>query len=68
MIEIKKIRCIHQTKNPDGSIKAIKIANLKHKTHWVPFVAIHDDSEVWHVGDHGTLIVKDWFAKEKGWL
>lgn len=35
---------------------------------WIPKSVIHDDSEVWRVGQHGKLVVYTWFAEKKGWL
>lgn len=35
---------------------------------WIPKSVIHDDSEVYAVGDEGTLIVLEWFAKKEGYL
>jgi len=35
---------------------------------WIPQSQIHEDSEVWKKEDEGTLIVNDWFAKQKGWI
>ena len=32
---------------------------------WVPCSVIHDDSEVYKVGDRGTLVIPAWFAMEK---
>jgi hypothetical protein len=35
---------------------------------WIPKSGIHDDSEVWKVGqDTGTLVVETWVAEKKGW-
>ncbi len=33
---------------------------------WVPRSQIDDDSEVWWPGQDGTLIVSDWWARQKG--
>jgi hypothetical protein len=33
---------------------------------WFPLSHIDDDSEVWRVGDEGTLIVSEWLAAQKG--
>ena len=33
---------------------------------WIPQSCIDDDSEVWHEGDEGTLIVSEWIAEQKG--
>ena len=35
---------------------------------WVPKSQRHDDSEVWGLGDEGELVVKTWFAKQRGWV
>jgi hypothetical protein len=36
---------------------------------WVPKSCIHDDSEIFEDGQEpGELIVKEWFAREKGWV
>lgn len=35
---------------------------------WVPKSVIHDDSEVWEMGqDPGTLVVQGWWAQKQGW-
>lgn len=34
--------------------------------YWIPSSQIDDDSEVWQMGDEGTLILNEWIAKEKG--
>lgn len=35
---------------------------------WVPKSAIHDNSELWEVGQPpGQLVVKQWFAEKRGW-
>lgn len=36
------------------------------KETWVPQSVVHDDSEVWKVGDEGTLVVKQWWAEKNG--
>lgn len=36
-------------------------------TTWIPISCLHDDSEVFAKGDEGKLVVKAWFAKQKGW-
>jgi hypothetical protein len=35
---------------------------------WVPVSQVHDDSEVWKVGDEGKLVVTQWIAEQKGWV
>jgi hypothetical protein len=38
------------------------------KPYWVPKSQIHDNSEVWQKGQVGMLVVKEWFARQKGWI
>ena len=33
---------------------------------WIPQSQVDDDSEVWDMGDEGTLVVSEWIAIEKG--
>lgn len=33
---------------------------------WVPRSVIHDDSEVFEKGDTGTLVLKTWWAEDRG--
>jgi hypothetical protein len=34
---------------------------------WIPWVCVHDDSEIYKEGDVGTLRVTDSWAEKKGW-
>jgi hypothetical protein len=61
--EIEDCRCTAETDKailvvgdevPDGKV-------------WVPKSQVHDDSEVFEDGTEGTLIVKAWFAEQRGW-
>jgi hypothetical protein len=36
------------------------------KNIWVPKSVVHDDSEVYKVGDEGELLVKRWWAEKNG--
>lgn len=36
------------------------------KETWVPQSVVHDDSEIYKVGDEGTLVVKRWWAEKNG--
>jgi hypothetical protein len=36
-------------------------------TAWVPQSQIHEDSEVYQMGDSGSLVVTRWIAEQKGW-
>ena len=57
--------CVHQT--PDA-IKVTPVQPHKPIPFWVPQANIHDDSEVYKKGQEGKLIVKMWYAIEKGWV
>lgn len=36
---------------------------------WIPKRGIHDDSEIWKVGQEpGELVIEDWVAEQKGWI
>jgi hypothetical protein len=35
---------------------------------WVPKSVIHDDSEVYEDGHHGTLVLQTWWAEKEGLL
>lgn len=35
---------------------------------WIPKSQIHDNSEVWKVGDQGDLVITEWLAEKEGWL
>jgi hypothetical protein len=70
MFEIENVKCVFHTKNELDEIKALKVRGdfFGNAPVWVPYYAVHDDSPVWRKGDVGTLIIKDDFAEEKGWL
>jgi hypothetical protein len=52
-----------------GSSKAV-LVRFEHegesRTEWFPLSQVHDDSEVWNVGDEGVMLVTRWIASEKG--
>ena len=33
--------------------------------HWIPQSQVDDNSEIWHKGDKGTLIVSEWITEQK---
>lgn len=35
---------------------------------WIPKSVIHDDSEVYEEGHAGKLVVKRWWAEQRGWI
>lgn len=52
-----------------GSKKAVLVRfehDGKQREEWFPLSQVHDDSEVWNVGDEGVMLVKRWIASEKG--
>lgn len=47
----------------------IHIPEVSDDPQWVPKANIDkDDSEIKHMGDEGTLVIKEWFAIEKEWV
>lgn len=44
------------------------IALTGDRVHWIPKSQIHDDSEVYEVFGQGELVVREWFAEQRGWL
>lgn len=54
-----KARCIRATE------KAILVVLEEdaYRELWVPQSAVHDDSEVYRLGDRGNLVVVRWFGE-----
>ena len=46
--------------------KAILVDIPDHGETWIPQAPVHDDSEVYQLGDEGTLIIDEAFARRKG--
>lgn len=40
--------------------RAIRV-DIDGEEFWIPKKAVHEDSEVWHLGHEGTLVICDWF-------
>jgi hypothetical protein len=57
--EFENVVCIRETD------KAI-LVRIDGAEHWIPQSQVSDDSEVWHEGDEGKLVVSEWIAKQKG--
>lgn len=57
---IHGVQCVRQ------SDKAICCIGASGRERWVPQSVVDDDSFVWKTGDSGTLVVKRWWAVEKG--
>ena len=62
--DFEKVTCI------DEREKAIRVTggDLGEKKMWVAQSQITSDSEVWHLGQTGTLSITEWLAKQKGLL
>lgn len=63
-------KCIKETE------KAICIADLAFNDYpeiWIPKKwsgedVIHDDSEVWKLGQRGSVVVKEFWAEKNNWI
>lgn len=66
--DISGARCIDE-RYKNNKRSAIRItAPIFSYPEWIPFWAVHDNSEVWKDGTSGKLLIKEKFAEEKGWL
>lgn len=63
---VEKCEAVHQT---DGAL-LVESENFDSDDckEWIPQSVIHEHSEVWKMGTSGTLVIKEWFAKKKGWF
>jgi 4-hydroxy-3-methylbut-2-enyl diphosphate reductase IspH len=60
-VEFEDARCIGQT---DKAIK-VRLAD-RERPIWVPQSVVHDDSEVYKLGQTGKLVLPEWFALKEG--
>lgn len=58
--EVGECKCIKETPN------AILVDKNGGQS-WIPKSQIHDDSEVWKLGQKGKLVIFKWLAEKKGW-
>lgn len=58
-VSFEHTQCIRQTP------QAILVLIGKREK-WFPQSVVHDDSEVWKLGDEGKLVIKGWFARKEG--
>lgn len=61
--EIGKGKCVRAT------AKAILVELERGKAVWIPNSCVHDNSEVYEVGEEGnegTVVVKTWWAEKEG--
>ena len=61
--EIADAVCEHET----SLAILVKAPDLDEPT-WFPKSQIHDDSEVWGIGDEGILVITEWLAEQKNWI
>lgn len=57
--EFTRVKCIKET-------SAALLCVIDGKEIWIPQSQVDDASEVFSVGDEGTLIVTEWIAIQKG--
>ncbi len=48
--------------------KALLVTDDDCDPFWIPQSVIHENSEVWKLGNQGELIIKQWFAEKQGWV
>jgi hypothetical protein len=58
-VTIEGVRCTRV------STKAI-LVHIDGAEHWIPQSQIHDDSEVYQLGDDGKLVITQWIADHNG--
>lgn len=58
-VEVNNVECIHET------AQAV-LCRIGSRELWVPQSQIDDDSEVYQLGDIGTLVITEWFAEREG--
>jgi hypothetical protein len=61
----KEVICVQST---GDAIKVTPIHPHKPIPFWVPQEYVHDDSEIYKVGDEGKLVVKKSWADKQGWI
>lgn len=64
-ISIGEAICVRET---EKSIFVQMDPGKRSEHHWIPQSQVHDDSDVWKVGQRGQLIIKRWWAEEKGFV
>jgi hypothetical protein len=58
-VELPNAKCIGATD------KAIRV-EVNDRVFWIPQSQVTADSEVYRIGDEGTLVVTGWFARKEG--
>ena len=58
-VHIREVQCIHATE------RAIRVL-IRGRPHWIPQSVVSDDSEVYAVTHHGTLVIRGWWAAQEG--
>lgn len=62
--EIEDAEIVHKK----GDAVLVEAPEFDEDGEWIPYSQIHDHSYVYKVGDKGTLIIKDWLARKRGWI
>jgi hypothetical protein len=60
------VRCLAETKDPRTQERKSILVDIDGEEYWVPYSAVHDDSDVYAKGDTGKLVVAFWWAKSRG--
>lgn len=73
--DIDEVECVAESKNGKSLLMKCECEEFEQdeshnndKKCWIPKNQITDDSEVYKVGDIGTLSITEWLATERGWL
>lgn len=59
MPAFENAKCVHAT-------EAAILVEIDGEQHWIPQSQVTSDSEVWQMGDEGTLVITDFIAEQKG--
>ncbi len=57
-VEFEDVECIAETP------VAIRV-DIDGEKYWIPQSQVHDDSEVWRLGQKGKLVITRWIAEQK---
>ncbi|MFA5436460.1 MAG: hypothetical protein WC372_10530 [Candidatus Neomarinimicrobiota bacterium] len=70
--DIEDVKCIAESKNGKSLLMQKACDEFDSGDEpgkcWLPKSQITEDSEVYEVGDEGTLTITEWLAEQRGWL
>jgi hypothetical protein len=70
--DIEDVKCIAESKNGKSLLMRKECEEFEDEPDpgkcWLPKSQITEDSEVYEVGDEGTLTITEWLAEQRGWL